>query len=137
MWPYASDITWNSMCRGPSTNFSRYTAPSPKAASASLALTHVLHLDARWRLPRRLPRNTVVEKWFAALLVATALVGFILALAGFLLAFFRRRAGLGWGRSLLLSGIGILFMCFMAWLLNRDFPPGLLQEFFVLPWPFT
>ena len=29
---------------------------------------------------------------------------------------------LGWGRSLLLSGIGILFMCFMAWLLNRDFP---------------
>ena len=75
--------------------------------------------------------------WFAGLLVATALVGFILALAGFLLAFFRRRAGLGWGRSLLLSGIGILFMCFMAWLLNRDFPPGLLQEFFVLPWPFT
>ena len=32
---------------------------------------------------------------------------------------------------------GIAFMLGMAWLLNRDFPPGLLQEYADLPWPFT
>ncbi|MEL0234800.1 MAG: tripartite tricarboxylate transporter permease, partial [Alphaproteobacteria bacterium] len=57
--------------------------------------------------------------WFAALLLATSILGFILALCGFLLAFFRLRAGLAWARSLVLTGIGIAFMCFMARLLNR------------------
>ena len=75
--------------------------------------------------------------WFAALLLATSLLGFILALCGFLLAFFRLRAGLAWARSILLTAIGVAFMCFMAWLLNRDFPPGLLQHFVDLPWPLT
>ena len=75
--------------------------------------------------------------WFAALLLATSLLGFILALCGFLLAFFRLRAGLALARSLVLTGIGIAFMCFMARLLNRDFPPGLLQHYFDLPWPLT
>ena len=75
--------------------------------------------------------------WFAALLLATSLLGFILALGGFLLAFFRIRACLAWGRSVLLTAIGVAFMCFMAWLLNRDFPPGLLQHFVDLPWPLT
>ena len=32
---------------------------------------------------------------------------------------------------------GLIFMCAMAMLLNRDFPPGLLQSYFDLPWPFT
>ena len=73
--------------------------------------------------------------WFAGLLLATSLLGFILALALFLLAFFRVRVGLQWGRTVMLSAIGIGFMCFMAWLLNRDFPPGLLQHYTNLPWP--
>jgi len=38
---------------------------------------------------------------------------------------------------LVLSAIGMAFMCFMAWLLNRDFPPGLLQHYVDLPWPLT
>ena len=73
--------------------------------------------------------------WFAGLLTGTALLGFILALAGFLVAFFRIRVGLPWLRSLFLAAAGIAFMCFMAWLLNRDFPPGLLQHYTDLPWP--
>jgi len=75
--------------------------------------------------------------WFAGLLAATAVLGFILALFGFLLAFFRHRAGLAWHRTTLLTAVGVAFMCFMAWLLNRDFPPGLLQHAFDLPWPLT
>ena len=75
--------------------------------------------------------------WFVGLLVLTALIGFILSLAIFLVAFFRIRAGEGWTRTLTLSGAGIAFMCFMAWALNRDFPPGLLQSYVSLPWPLT
>ncbi|MEO0387307.1 MAG: tripartite tricarboxylate transporter permease [Pseudomonadota bacterium] len=75
--------------------------------------------------------------WFAALLVLTSLLGFILALALFLFAFIRFRAG----RSLQFAGIytaaGIAFMCLMAGILNRDFPPGLLQGAVSLPWPLS
>jgi len=75
--------------------------------------------------------------WFAMLLVLSALLGFILALGIFLVSFLRVRAGLGWGRVFLLTALGIGFMCLMAGSLNRDFPPGLLQEYVDLPWPFT
>ena len=75
--------------------------------------------------------------WFASLLVLSSLVGFILALAIFMLVFNRLRAGLGWAQSVLLTAAGIGFICFLAWFLRRDFPPGLLQEVVKLPWPLT
>ncbi len=75
--------------------------------------------------------------WFAFLLILTSLAGFILALAVFLVSFMRLRARLNWAMALLYSAVGIAFMCFMARLLHRDFPPGLLQNYFTLPWPFT
>lgn len=75
--------------------------------------------------------------WFATLLVGTALAGFIPALAVFLLLFIRYRAGRGWGYSALYAAAGIAFICAMAWTLNRDFPPGLLQDLADLPWPLT
>jgi TctA family transporter len=73
--------------------------------------------------------------WFGFLLGLTALLGFILALAVFLVSFMRYRAGLCWAKSMAYAAGGIAFMCFLAWVLNRDFPPGLLQEFVRLPWP--
>jgi TctA family transporter len=73
--------------------------------------------------------------WFAGLIAATYFVGFILALVGFLISFLRVRAGSGWAQTVLLTACGIGFMCFMAYMLNRDFPPGLLQDAVVLPWP--
>ena len=73
--------------------------------------------------------------WFLGLLVLSSLLGFIIALAIFFVAFFRVRAGLGWARTLIMSGAGIAFICAMAGTLNRDFPPGLLQELVRLPWP--
>jgi len=75
--------------------------------------------------------------WFGSLLVLCSLVGFILALAIFLMTFMRFRAGLTWAMAAVYAAGGITLMCFMAWLLNRDFPPGLLQSWFTLPWPFT
>ncbi|NND90862.1 MAG: tripartite tricarboxylate transporter permease [Granulosicoccus sp.] len=75
--------------------------------------------------------------WFGLLVGLTAVVGFILALVVFLVAFLRVRADASWNKTLLLSVCGIAFMCLMAWALNRDFPPGLLQSYADLPWPLT
>lgn len=75
--------------------------------------------------------------WFFGLLVLTGLFGFIIALAMFFLGFFRLRAGLSWAMALLFAAVGLGFILFFADLLNRDFPPGLLQNYFDLPWPFT
>ncbi|MCY4195883.1 MAG: tripartite tricarboxylate transporter permease [Rhodobacteraceae bacterium] len=73
--------------------------------------------------------------WFAGLLLATSLFGFMIALTGFLLLFFHLRACVNPFRTITLSALGILFIMFMAWLLNRDFPQGLLQTMTTLPWP--
>ena len=75
--------------------------------------------------------------WLGLLLLLTSLLGFILALGLFLLVYFRRRVGLPWIQVASFTALGLLFMCFFAYVLNRDFPPGLLQEFFRLPWPLT
>ena len=75
--------------------------------------------------------------WFGALLLLTSLLGFILALAIFLFAFMVIRARVSMVFAAGYTVAGIAFICAMAWLLNRDFPPGLLQEYFTLPWPFT
>ncbi|MCY4260433.1 MAG: tripartite tricarboxylate transporter permease [Rhodobacteraceae bacterium] len=73
--------------------------------------------------------------WFAGLLFLTTLTGFIIALTVFLLTYFRLRANQNWAGTLLLAGAGILFICTLAGILNREFPPGLLQEQVHLPWP--
>ena len=75
--------------------------------------------------------------WFAGLLALTFLVGFVLALAVFLVLFVRVRVGRGWGFATLYAAAGIAFVAFLAWTLNRDFPAGLLQEIVDLPWPLT
>ncbi len=75
--------------------------------------------------------------WFAGLLLLTSLLGFILALALFLFAFLKVRARLNAGAAAIYAACGIAFMCAMAWSLNRDFPPGLLQDYVDLPWPLT
>ncbi|MEM1049550.1 MAG: tripartite tricarboxylate transporter permease [Pseudomonadota bacterium] len=74
--------------------------------------------------------------WFVLLLLLTAIFGFILALALFFLTFLRIRARLDWPMTGILTAGGLGALLFMAFMLNRDFPPGLLQEFVELPWPF-
>ncbi|MEE4015509.1 tripartite tricarboxylate transporter permease [Roseibium sp. FZY0029] len=73
--------------------------------------------------------------WFGFLIAASWVVGFILALTAFLIAFLRVRAGASWPKVLLLTVCGVALMCAMAGALNRDFPPGLLQSAVDLPWP--
>ncbi|MEM7197932.1 MAG: tricarboxylate transporter, partial [Pseudomonadota bacterium] len=73
--------------------------------------------------------------WLGLLIALTWGLGFILALGLFLVLYFRLRAHASWMRTLVLTAGGIGFICFMAGVLNRDFPPGLLQDMVELPWP--
>lgn len=75
--------------------------------------------------------------WFLGLLILTGLFGLLIALALFLVAFFRVRGRFGWTRSILSAALGIAFIVGLAGILGRDLPPGLLQSMFDLPWPFT
>jgi ABC-type sugar transport system permease subunit len=75
--------------------------------------------------------------WFLGLLVMTFIFGLVIALALFLVTFFRIRGGLGFVTSALYAAAGLAFILMLAGILGRDFPPGLLQSMFDLPWPFT
>lgn len=75
--------------------------------------------------------------WFVALVILTFIVGLILALAAFLVAFFRIRGRFGWIQTIIASCLGIAFILFLGYILGRDFPPGILQSYYDLPWPFT
>jgi putative tricarboxylic transport membrane protein len=73
--------------------------------------------------------------WFAGLLVASALVGFILAIVAFFIAFLRLRAEVSWLRTIILTAAGVGLMILLGYFLVLDFPRGLLQDFVRLPWP--
>lgn len=76
--------------------------------------------------------------WFLFLLILSGLFGFIIGATMFLFIFF-----VMWGRqslsmSLAYTAAGIAFITGLAWVLGRDFPPGLLQNYVHhLPWPLT
>lgn len=74
--------------------------------------------------------------WFFLLLILTSLFGFIIASVLFFLMFLTGRARIHSLRALLLTGSAAGFIIFLAYVLNADFPSGLLQEYVELPWPF-
>jgi putative tricarboxylic transport membrane protein len=73
--------------------------------------------------------------WFVLLMVMTALFGFILALAIFVIAFLRLRAELSIAKTLIYCATCVIFMMFLGHMLTLDFPAGLLQSMVELPWP--
>ncbi len=75
--------------------------------------------------------------WFAALFALAALVGYLLAVAVFLLVFVRKRAGRAWPATLVYTVAVLGCVLALGHALSLDFPRGLLQEFVDLPWPFN
>jgi len=73
--------------------------------------------------------------WFALLFALTALLGFVLALAVFIVAFLRLRARASVLTSVVYCACSIGFMVFLGHMLTLDFPAGLLQQHVELPWP--
>jgi TctA family transporter len=73
--------------------------------------------------------------WIAGLVAGTALVGFYIAMIGFFLAFLRIRSKASWARTLLLTACAAFFILGLAYMLSLNFPSGLLQDMYRLPWP--
>lgn len=74
--------------------------------------------------------------WIAGLVGLTALVGFYAALLVFFPVFLRLRARAGWLATLVMTAGIAGFILLLAWSLSLNFPRGLLQDAWRLPWPF-
>jgi putative tricarboxylic transport membrane protein len=73
--------------------------------------------------------------WFAALIAGTAIIGFLLASIVFFIAFLRWPARCTWTTTLVLTAIANAGLIAVADILVLDFPAGVLQSWFDLPWP--
>ncbi len=74
--------------------------------------------------------------WLAGLMVASALVGFVIGLALFFAAFLHVKAHAPAARNTLLTASAVLFLAAMSYIFVLDFPSGLLQDLVEMPWPF-
>lgn len=74
--------------------------------------------------------------WLAALVVLSSLLGFVLAVGLFFMAFMRLRVRASWLKSLHMTGWAVGGIVFTAWALSLNFPSGVLQSLVDLPWPF-
>ncbi len=73
--------------------------------------------------------------WIVGLSILSALFGFVIAIGLFFTGFMRRVAEQSWSKTILLTVIALALMLTLGKALNLDFPPGLLQSFYDLPWP--
>lgn len=73
--------------------------------------------------------------WLAALVVISTLVGFVIGVTVFFLAFMRLRVRADWFRSIHMTAWAVGGIVLAAWLLTLNFPSGLLQSLVHLPWP--
>jgi hypothetical protein len=71
--------------------------------------------------------------WFGGMLLAMSLVGFSLAIAGFIFAFTTVMVGAPLWRNALLAGSLIAVLGIMAYALNLYYPAGLLQYLVTMP----
>lgn len=74
--------------------------------------------------------------WIGGLVAGTAIFGFYIAMIAFFLAFLRIRAKAPWVKTLVLTAVAAFFILLLAYMLSLNFPSGLLQDMYRLPWPF-
>ena len=73
--------------------------------------------------------------WLAVLVGLASLVGFVIAVGLFMVAFMRLRVGSTWVRAFIMAAWALAGVVGVAYALNLNFPSGLLQSFVDLPWP--
>ncbi|WP_340120144.1 tripartite tricarboxylate transporter permease [Pelagibius sp. 7325] len=75
--------------------------------------------------------------WFIALMAIGALVGFFLSIGIFIAGFLKLRTRLPLHTIAIMSACGLGVLALMGHLLHLDYPRGLLQYWFDLPWPLS
>jgi len=74
--------------------------------------------------------------WIVLLVVLSSIFGFIIAIVAFFIALMKNKTTLSMVKILILTGCGISTIITLSYFMVLDFPPGLLQHFVKLPWPF-
>jgi hypothetical protein len=74
--------------------------------------------------------------WLAGLMVISAVVGFVIAVAIFFALFLRVNASAPLGRNAIFTASAMLFLALMSYVFVLDFPGGYLQEAVEMTWPF-
>jgi len=100
------------------------------------APTNALIFDTEAESPRNMASAGRYVAWLAALLAASALLGFVIGLALFFSAFLHFEARAPAWRNALLTASAVLFLAAMSHVFVLDFPRGLLQQVVEMPWPF-
>lgn len=75
--------------------------------------------------------------WIGGLLVAMFLVGFLLGLALFFIAFLRTKTDAGFGKIAAMTGITLAILVAFSYGAVLPLPSGILQSFVAVPWPFN
>lgn len=75
------------------------------------------------------------QGWILGLLAVIALLGFILGLFIYIAAFLRMKAGVRWHRAIAGALAAVAVMSLFGHLFVLQYPAGLLQHFFEMPWP--
>jgi hypothetical protein len=75
--------------------------------------------------------------WMAALLIASALLGFVISVALFIFIFLRYEARASYTLGALATLGFLLLLAVFGQALVLEYPTGLLQQFVPLPWPFS
>ena len=75
--------------------------------------------------------------WFIAIMAIAYVVGFFLAIGIFIAAFLKLRTRLSLLKIAVMAGAGLAVLAIMGHVLHLDYPRGLLQYWFHLPWPLS
>jgi putative tricarboxylic transport membrane protein len=73
--------------------------------------------------------------WLLGFLAGCIAAGFFIAIVVFFIVFLRLKAQASWLRIAVLTAAGVGLISAISWIMVLDFPQGLLQDFFDLPWP--
>jgi len=77
------------------------------------------------------------QAWMLGLLATSALLGFVLGMFAYVALFLRLKADLAWHKAALGAFCAVIVLSLLSYFLVVDYPGGLLQSLFELPWPFN
>jgi len=76
------------------------------------------------------------QGWILGLLGAAAAFGFVLGIFIYVTVFLRVKAQVAWHKAALAASGAVVVLSVLSYILVLDYPGGLLQYFFDMPWPF-
>jgi hypothetical protein len=76
-----------------------------------------------------------VQAWILALLAAIGVLGFVLGIFAYITLFLRLKGGVKWSGAMLGALGAIAVLSTLGYYLVLEYPRGLLQYLFDLPWP--